>query len=84
MVAPLLRQIEALRRDCPRRPVIVVLHELTGVRWWRALLHTRRTQRLRTRILRYAAPDVSILVMPWQLEAPQLEEMLADEEPSAG
>ena len=81
MVAPLLREIEALRRACPSRPIIVVLHELTGVRWWRALLHTRRTQRLRTQILRYAGPDVSILVLPWQLEVPQTDRMLEDEEP---
>jgi len=81
MLAPLLRQIEALRERCPGRPVVVVLSELAGGRWWEAALHTRRTQRLRTQVLRHGGPDVSVLVVPWQLVAPETERVLAEEEP---
>ena len=83
MLAPLLREMEAMRRRCPGRPVIVVLSELAGGRWWEAALHTRRTQRLRTQVLRHGGPDVSVLVVPWQLEAPETAQVLAEEEPAA-
>ena len=83
MLAPLLREIEALRRRCPGRPVVVVLSELAGGRWWEAVLHTRRTQRLQTQVLRHGGVDVSVLVVPWQLEAPATEQAIADEEPRA-
>jgi hypothetical protein len=61
----------------------VVLSEFTGGRWWEAVLHTRRTQRLRLQLLRNGGPDVSVLVVPWQLEAPETELVLAEEEPQA-
>ena len=47
VLAPLLREMEAVRYRCPGRPVIVVLSEQVGGRWWEAVLHTRLTQRLR-------------------------------------
>ena len=83
VLAPLLREVAALKRRCPNRPVIVVLSELTGGRWWEVVLHTRRTQRLRTQVLRHAGPDASVLVVPWQLETSQTERVLAEEEPQA-
>ena len=72
-----------MRRRCPGRPVIVVLSELAGAKWWETALHTRRTQRLRTQVLRHGGPDVSVLVVPWQLEAPETEAVIAEEEPQA-
>ena len=63
--------------------MIVVLSELTGARWWEAALHTGRTHRLRTQILRYGGADVSVLMVPWQLEAPETRHILAEEEPQA-
>lgn len=83
VLAPLLREVEAMQRRCPARPVIVVLSELAGVRWWEAMLHTRRSQRLRMQMLRHGGPDVSVLVVPWQLEAPETNEVIAEEEPRA-
>ena len=83
VLAPLLREVEALRQRCPARPVIVVLSELTGARWWEAALHTGRTHRLRTQILRYGGSDVSVLMVPWQLDAPETRRILAEEEPQA-
>lgn len=83
VLAPLLREVAALRRRCPGRPVLVVLSELTGSRWWEAVLHTRRTQRLRTQVLRHGGPDVSVLIVPWQLEAPETAHAIAMEEAEA-
>jgi hypothetical protein len=83
VLAPLLREVAALRRRCPGRPVLVVLSELTGSRWWEAMLHTRRTQRLRTQVLRHGGPDVSVLIVPWQLEAPETAHAIAMEEAEA-
>ena len=82
MLAPLLREMEALRQRCPKRPVIVILAELVGGSWWEAALHTGRTQRLRASILRHGGPDVSVLVVPWQLDPPRTDRVLAEEEPA--
>ncbi len=83
VLAPLLREVAAAQRRCPGRPVVVVVSELAGGRWWEAALHTRRAQRLRTQVLRHGGPDVSVLVVPWQLEAPETERVLQEEEPQA-
>ncbi len=81
VLAPLLREVAAVQDRCPGRPVIVMLSELVGGRWWEAVLHTRRAQRLRTQMLRYGGPNVSVLMVPWQLEAAQTKTVLEDEEP---
>ena len=80
--APLLREVASARQRCPGRPVLVVLSELAGARWWEAALHTGRAQRLRTQLLRHGGPDISVLVVPWQIEAPETEQVLAEEEPA--
>ncbi len=81
VLAPMLREIAAVQARCPGRPIIVMLSELVGGRWWEAVLHTRRAQRLRTQMLRYGGPEVSVLMVPWQLEAAETGRVLADEEP---
>ena len=85
VLAPLLRELTALQHRCPGRPALVVLSELVGARWWETLLHTRRTQRLRAQVLRLAGPDVSVLVVPWQLDPPDAKTaaaVLREEEPT--
>jgi hypothetical protein len=34
-------------------------------------------------LLRHGGPDVSVLVVPWQLEAPETKQTIAEEEPQA-
>ena len=82
VLAPLLREIEALRGRCPGRPVIVVLSELADGQWWEAALHTRRAQRLRGQVLRHGGADVSVLMVPWQLTRPETARVIAEEEPA--
>ena len=84
VLAPLLREICSAQARCPGRPVLVVLNELTGERWWERAMHTHRTARLRRQILQHGGPDVAVLLLPWQLEAPETERVLAEEEPLAG
>lgn len=85
VLAPLLRELTALRQRCPGRPAVVVLSELVGARWWETLLHTRRTKRLQAQVLRLAGPDVSVLVVPWELASPDARTaaaVLREEEPT--
>ena len=81
LFAPLERTIEAERRECPGRPVVVVLSEFVGGHWWEALLHTHRTKRLRRQLLRNGGPELSVLVVPWRLAPARTEMALAEEEP---
>ena len=83
LLAPTLRTVAALRDTAPGRPVMVVLAELAGGRWWEALLHTQRTARLRRRLLALGGVDLSVLVVPWQLEPAEQARVLAEEEPQA-
>ena len=82
LLAPLLRLVDETRARCPDRPVVVALPELVEARWWEFLLHTHRIRRLRGRLLRHGGADVSVLVVPWQLAAPDPAHALADEEPA--
>ena len=81
VLGPLLRLIAELRRAQPGRPIAVVLPKLVEARWWEALLHTHRERRLRTALLRNGGPDIMVIGVPWQLEAPAPERVLAEEEP---
>jgi hypothetical protein len=81
VLAPLLRAIEDLRRDHPGRPVAVVLPQLVEARWWEVLLHTHRERRLSRALQRHGGPDLATVAAPWSLKAPEIEEVLAEEEP---
>ena len=81
VLAPLLRTIEALKRQHPGRAVAVVLPLLVEARWWEWLLHTHRERRLRKALLRDGGADLAVVGVPWQLRPPDMEEVLAEEEP---
>ena len=81
VLAPLLRTIEELKRQHPGRSLAVVLPLLVEARWWETLLHTHRERRLRSALLRNGGPDIAVVGVPWQLETPALEQVLAEEEP---
>ena len=84
LLGPLLRTVDTLKNRCPGRPVIVMLSELSGGRWWEAALHTRRTKKLRRQVLHHGGLDVSVLVVPWQLTSAKTATTLAEEEPAEG
>ena len=81
VLAPLLRTIEELKRRHPGRPVAILLPLLVEARWWERLLHTHRERRLRAALLRHGGSDIAVVGVPWQLEAPAPEQVLAEEEP---
>jgi hypothetical protein len=61
--------------------VAVVLPQLVEARWWEWLLHTHRERRLRAALLRNGGRDLAVVAVPWNLEAPEPERVLAEEEP---
>ena len=69
VVTPLLEAVERARAEFPDRPVMIVLPELIEGRWWGYLMHTHRERRLRARLLRYGGSGVSVVSVPWQLQA---------------
>ncbi len=83
MAAPLLRTIQFVQERWPGRPVTVVLPELVEGRWWGYLMHTNRERRLRARLLRYGGPGVVVSSVPWQLQAADPAQAIAEDEPAA-
>ena len=81
VLAPLLRLIEDLKQKHPGRAIAVVLPQLIEARWWERLLHTHRERHLSTALLRHGGPDLATVAVPWNLEAPEPEQVLAEEEP---
>jgi amino acid transporter len=50
LIGPLLAYLDALQRQAPDRPVLVVLAEFVPRHWWEALLHNQTALRLRLRL----------------------------------
>ncbi|MFL5281708.1 MAG: APC family permease [Rhodopila sp.] len=83
ITAPLLRAVEDAQTHHPGRPVTVILPELVKGHWWGYLMHANRERRLRARLLRYGGPRVVVSSVPWQLQAADPAEAIAEEEPAA-
>jgi len=81
IVGPLLKFILQLKARSPRRALAVVIPALVQAHWWDQLLHTRRVQRLRQTLLRHGGPNLAVITVPWTLEEPQPEAVIAAEEP---
>jgi amino acid transporter len=81
ITAPLLRSVEDAQRRDPKRPVTVILPELVEGRWWGYLMHANRERRLRARLLRYGGSNVVVSTVPWQLQAADPAQAIAEEEP---
>jgi amino acid transporter len=81
VLAPVLREIEAIGRRCPGRMITVVLGELVERSWWQFLMHTHRDRRLRVRLLREGGPCVAVATVPWQVQPVDPHEAIAEEEP---
>jgi amino acid transporter len=50
LVGPLLRYMDALQAQDPRRPIVVVLSEFVPRHWWEQLLHNQTSLRLKLRL----------------------------------
>jgi amino acid transporter len=52
LIGPLLAYMDALQRQAPERPILVVLAEFVPRHWWENLLHNQTAFRLRLRLAR--------------------------------
>jgi hypothetical protein len=50
LIGPLLRYMDALQAQDPRRPIVVVLSEFVPRHWWEQLLHNQTSLRLKLRL----------------------------------
>ncbi len=83
VLGPLLRLIEEQGGCEPGRPVAVVLPQLVEKHWWQGVMHTHRERKLRSALLRNGGKDIAVIGVPWQLQPPAPEKILAEEEPAA-
>ena len=52
LIGPLLAYMDALQRQAPERPILVVLAEFVPRHWWENVLHNQTALRLRLRLAR--------------------------------
>ncbi|MEZ2224038.1 hypothetical protein [Rhizobium sp. RCC_161_2] len=64
---PLLRLIEKLDADAPKRKVTALIPETVKNRWWERLLHMNRAKKLRTQLLKFGGPRLTVATVPWRL-----------------
>ena len=83
MTGPLMELIADIRARHRHRLVAVLLPEVVKKRWWQHLLHTHRLHRVQSALLRYGGSDVVVMIIPWHLEEPRIEEGLEHEETPA-
>ncbi|MCA1588317.1 MAG: hypothetical protein LC744_06620 [Chloroflexi bacterium] len=50
LIGPLLAYMDALQRQAPERPILVVLSEFVPRHWWENLLHNQTALRLKLRL----------------------------------
>jgi amino acid transporter len=77
---PLLEYVARLEAEDRSRTIAVLIPEIVKSRWWQHLLHTHRARRLRSALLRYGGPRLTVMNLPWYLDEPQIEDALEEEE----
>lgn len=63
---PLLAYIAQLDRETPGRSVAVMIPEVIKGRWWEAVLHNNRAERLRKMLLKHGNSRVNVFITPWR------------------
>jgi amino acid transporter len=77
---PLLKLIERLEAEHPSRTIAVLIPEVEKRHWWQHLLHTHRARRLASSLLLYGGSRLAVMIVPWYLEEPRIEEAVDPEE----
>jgi amino acid transporter len=67
-IAPLLKQIDALKGEYPGRLIAVVIPETVERHWWQYLLHRQRALRLRRALWKRGDYRVILISVPWYME----------------
>ena len=63
LIGPLLAYMDALQRQAPDRPVLVVLSEFVPKHWWENLLHNQTALRLKLRL--FSRPNTIVADVPF-------------------
>ena len=79
LMPPLLKYLDAIDRDGPGRPIIVVLAEFVPRHWWEALLHNQTALLLKLRL--FVRRNTTVLDVPYHLDDPEPLDV-EDERPS--
>ena len=61
--------LDAIDRDGPGRPIIVVLAEFVPRHWWEALLHNQTALLLKLRL--FVRRNTAVLDVPYHLDDPE-------------
>jgi hypothetical protein len=67
VIGPLVRYLDALQRQDPSRPLLVVLSEVVPRHWWDNLLHNQTALRLKLRL--FFRPNTIVADVPFHLAA---------------
>ena len=63
LIGPLLAYMDALQRQAPERPILVVLSEFVPRHWWENLLHNQTALRLKLRL--FSRPNTIVADVPY-------------------
>ena len=63
LIGPLLAYMDALQRQAPDRPILVVLAEFVPRHWWEYLLHNQTALRLKLRL--FVRPNTIVADVPY-------------------
>jgi hypothetical protein len=63
-------------------PTYLFIGSLGFVLAWGYVMHVNRERRLRVSLLRHGGPDIVVATVPWQLQVPEPESVIAEEEPA--
>jgi len=69
LIGPLLRYMDALQAQDPRRPIVVVLSEFVPRHWWEQLLHNQTSLRLKLRL--FGRRNTIVADVPYHLPGPE-------------
>jgi amino acid transporter len=68
LIGPLLRYMDALQAQDPKRPIVVVLSEVVPRHWWENLLHNQTSLRLKLRL--FGRRNTIVADVPYHLPEP--------------
>jgi amino acid transporter len=68
MYVPLLELVRRLEVSEKGRRIAIMIPEIVRQRWYQYLLHTFRTARLRSQLLKHGGPSLVVMSVPWYLD----------------
>lgn len=65
---PILRLVDEVEAQFPRRTVSVLIPEIVKTRWYQHILHPSHAAYLRRQLLRYGGARITVMSVPWNLD----------------